>query len=69
MEFILQPWHLLILALSALINHEQKKVIEYLIWGGSSARSQVFDADRWGISGLTKNDFWFKTLQKSCLKN
>ena len=30
MEFILHPWHLLILALSALINHEQEKVIEYL---------------------------------------
>jgi len=31
MEFVLHPWHLLVLALSALINREQEKVIEYLL--------------------------------------
>ena len=30
MEFILHPWHLLVLALSAWINREQEKLIEYL---------------------------------------
>ena len=30
MEFILHPWHLLVLALSAWINHDQQKVNEYL---------------------------------------
>ena len=30
MEFILHPWYLLILALSALINHEQEKIMYYL---------------------------------------
>ncbi len=30
MEFILHPWHLLVLALSAWINHDQEKVNEYL---------------------------------------
>jgi len=31
MEFILHPWHFLILALSASINRERDKIIEYLI--------------------------------------
>lgn len=31
MEFVLHPWHMLVLAMSALINHEQEKVIEYLL--------------------------------------
>jgi transposase InsO family protein len=30
MEFVLHPWHLLVLTLSALIEHEQEKAIEYL---------------------------------------
>jgi hypothetical protein len=30
MDFILQPWHLLVLALSAWINREQEEIIEYL---------------------------------------
>lgn len=30
MEFILRSWHLVVLALSALIAHEQVKIIEYL---------------------------------------
>ena len=30
MEFVLHPWHLLLLSLSALINHEQEKAFEYL---------------------------------------
>ncbi len=30
MEFVLHPWHLLVLTLSALIDHEQEKAIEYL---------------------------------------
>ena len=30
MEFILHPWHFLVLVLSALINHEQEKVVTYL---------------------------------------
>ena len=30
MEFILHPWHFLVLVLSALINREQEKVVEYL---------------------------------------
>ena len=29
-EFILHPWHLLVLALFAWINHDQEKVNEYL---------------------------------------
>ncbi len=30
MEFVLHPWHLLVLKLSALMNREQEKAIEYL---------------------------------------
>ncbi len=30
MEFVLHPWHLLVLTLSALIEREQQKAIEYL---------------------------------------
>ena len=32
MEFVLHPWHLLVLTSSALINHKQQKAIEYLEW-------------------------------------
>ncbi len=31
MEFFLHPWHVLVLALSARINREQEKAIEYLM--------------------------------------
>ena len=30
MHFILQPWHLFVLAVANMINHEQSKIIEYL---------------------------------------
>ena len=30
MRFVLQPWHLIILAVASLINREQQKVVEYL---------------------------------------
>ncbi len=30
MEFVLHPWHLLVLTLSALMNREQENAIEYL---------------------------------------
>ena len=30
MEFVLHPWHVLVLTLSALIDHEQQKAVEYL---------------------------------------
>ena len=31
MNFILQPWHIMILAVSAWVNREQAQAIEYLI--------------------------------------
>ena len=31
MEFVLHPWHLMILTVSAWINREQEQVIEYLL--------------------------------------
>ena len=31
MNFILHPWHILLLSLSALINHERDRALEYLI--------------------------------------
>jgi len=30
MEFVLHPWHVLVLTLSALMNREQQKAVEYL---------------------------------------
>ena len=33
MEFILQPWHLLLTILAGWVNHQQQAVIEYLRTG------------------------------------
>ena len=30
MHFVLQPWHLIVLAIAGIINREQQKVIAYL---------------------------------------
>jgi len=50
MEFIFQPWHLLVLAVSAWINHEQEKVIEYL-----QAENEVL-RERLGKGRILLND-------------
>ena len=31
MEFVLHPWHVLLLTVSAWINREQEQIIEYLV--------------------------------------
>ena len=41
MEFIMHPWHLLVLALSALISHEQERVIAYLITENQVLREKL----------------------------
>ncbi len=41
MEFIMHPWHLLVLALSALISHERERVIAYLITENQVLREKL----------------------------
>ena len=36
MEFVLHPWHLLVLTLSALMNREQEKAIELCLANNGS---------------------------------
>ena len=43
MEFILHPWHILILALSASIDRERDRVIEYLMVENQVLREKLGD--------------------------
>ena len=50
MNFILHPWHVLLLALSALINHERDRALEYLV-----AENQVL-REKLGKGRILLND-------------
>ena len=38
MEFVLHPWHVLLLTVSAWINREQEQIIEYVLAAGAARR-------------------------------
>ena len=56
MNFILHPWHILLLSLSALINHERDRALEYLI-----AENQVL-REKLGKGRILLNDVQRKRL-------
>ena len=62
MNFILHPWHLLLLTLSALINHERDKAIEYLL-----AENQVL-REKLGKGRILLNDEQRKKLARRVKK-
>ena len=41
MEFVLHPWHLMILAVSACINRDQGEIIEYLLVENQMLREKL----------------------------
>ena len=41
MHFILHPWHIVLLALSALVNHERDKALEYLVTENQVLREKL----------------------------
>ncbi len=64
MEFVVHPWHLLVLALSTLMNREQEKAVEYL-----KTENQVL-REKLGKGRILLNDSqrWRLAVKGKCLR-
>ncbi len=55
LEFVLKPWHLIVLYLASHLNREQERIIEYLQVKNEVSGGRIRTYDLWVMSPLDPN--------------